>query len=191
MTSPSTPTSTRPLVAIIGRPNVGKSALFNRFVGERRAIVEDIPGTTRDRLVAEVEWRSRTFDVVDTGGLAEPTSVAGSGAYMDLIRQQVDQAVSEASLLLFVVDAKAGVTAADLEVAAMVRRSEKPSLLLANKADNERRSEEATEFFELGLGEPIPISALNGRGIGEVLDFVEELIPLPPESETETKALRV
>jgi GTP-binding protein len=181
----------RPLVAIVGRPNVGKSALFNRFVGERKAIVEDIAGTTRDRLVAEVEWRGRTFDVVDTGGLAEPTSVAGSGAYMDLIRLQVEQAVEQASLLLFVVDAKAGVTAADLEVAEMVRRSEKPSLLLANKADNERRSEEATEFFELGLGDPIPISALNGRGIGEVLDVIGDLIPLPPESEADTQALRV
>ena len=89
----------KPLVALVGRPNVGKSAMFNRMVGERRAIVEDIPGTTRDRLVGEVEWRSRTFDLVDTGGVAEPTSVAGSGAYMDHIRRQVLQAIEESQLL--------------------------------------------------------------------------------------------
>jgi GTP-binding protein len=189
--SPAAAAIQRPVVAIVGRPNVGKSALFNRFVGERRAIVEDIPGTTRDRLIAEVEWRGRTFDVVDTGGLAEPTSVAGSGAYMDLIRSQVEQAIDEAALLLFVVDAKAGVTAADVEVGEMIRRAAKPSLLLANKADNEQRSVEATEFFELGLGEPIPISALNGRGIGEVLDIIDDLIPLAPEQEVTTKSLRV
>lgn len=181
----------RPLIAIVGRPNVGKSALFNRLLGERRAIVEDIPGTTRDRLVGEVEWRGRAFDVVDTGGVAEPTSVEGSGAYMDLIRAQVEEAIAEASLLLFVVDAKAGPTSADAEVADMVRRSRKPSLLIANKADNERRGEAAAEFYELGLGEPHAISALNGRGVGELLDIIDDLVVLPPEAETEPKTLRV
>src|SRR3972149_10166413 len=105
----------KPLVAIVGRPNVGKSALFNRMIGERRAIVEDIAGTTRDRLVGEVEWRGRNFDLVDTGGLAEPTSLAGSGAYMDAIRLQVESAVEAASLLLLLVDAKAGITSPDHE----------------------------------------------------------------------------
>src|SRR5690348_10372689 len=100
----------KPTVALVGRPNVGKSALFNRMTGERRAIVEDIAGTTRDRLVGEVEWRGRVFDLIDTGGLAEPTTVAGSGAYMDSIRSQVESAIEQASLLLFIVDAKAGLT---------------------------------------------------------------------------------
>ncbi|MPZ50363.1 MAG: ribosome biogenesis GTPase Der [Dehalococcoidia bacterium] len=177
----------KPIVALVGRPNVGKSALFNRFVGERRAIVEDIAGTTRDRLVGEVEWRGRVFDIVDTGGLAEPTSVAGSGQYMDHIRSQVQAAVVEADLLLFVVDAKAGGTAADHEVAEMLRRSGKPALLVANKADNSRRSEEATEFFEFGLGEPQAVSAINGAGVGELLDMISDLLPYLPE-EAEVRA---
>jgi GTP-binding protein len=173
----------KPLVAIVGRPNVGKSALFNRLIGERRAIVEDIPGTTRDRLVGEVEWRDRVFDLIDTGGLAEPTSVAGSGAYMDAIRKQVESAVAEADLLLFIVDSKAGTTSADLEVADMLRRSGKPTLLVANKADNQRRSDEATEFYELGLGEPQAVSAINGAGCGELLDMISSLLPYLPEAE--------
>src|SRR5215212_246450 len=112
------------------------------MIGERRAIVEDIPGTTRDRLVGEVEWRQRAFDLIDTGGLAEPTSVAGSGAYMSFIRSQVQAAVRDASLLLFLVDTRAGITAADREVAEMLRRSGKPAILIANKADNQRRIDE-------------------------------------------------
>ncbi len=178
-------TTRKPLVAIVGRPNVGKSALFNRLIGERRAIVEDIAGTTRDRLVGQVEWRNRIFDLIDTGGLAEPTSVAGSGAYMDAIRAQVESAVAEADLLLFIVDSKAGTTSADLEVADMLRRSGKPTLLVANKADNQRRSDEATEFYELGLGEPQTVSAINGAGAGELLDTVSDLLPYLPESEKE------
>jgi len=181
----------RPLVALVGRPNVGKSALFNRIVGERRAIVEDIAGTTRDRLVAEAEWRGRAFDLVDTGGLAEPTTLAGSGAYMDAIRAQVESAVAESALLLFVVDAKAGITAADHEVAALLRRSGKPALLVANKADTARRAEQATEFFELGLGEPQPVSAANGEGVGELLDTLVSLLPYLPEAEAVTTGLRV
>ena len=182
----------RPLVALVGRPNVGKSALFNRMVGARRAIVEDIAGTTRDRLVGEVEWRDRFFDIIDTGGLAEPTSVEGSGAYMDAIRRQVESAIADASLLIFVVDAKSGPTSADFEVADLLRRALKPTLLAANKADNQRRSEDASEFYELGLGEPLPLSALNGEGVGEILDEVAALLPLLPEAgQTETDALRV
>src|SRR3954462_3539779 len=111
--------SFKPIVALVGRPNVGKSALFNRMIGERRAIVEDIPGTTRDRLQGEVEWREKVFGLMDTGGLAEPTTIGGSLAYMDDIRHQVEAGVKDAALLLFVVDAKAGITAADHEVATM------------------------------------------------------------------------
>jgi GTP-binding protein len=184
--------SERPLVALVGRPNVGKSALFNRMIGERRAIVEDVPGTTRDRLVGEVEYGHRSFDLTDTGGVAEPTSVEGSGAYMDAIRAQVESAIEEAELLLFVVDAKSGSTSADHEVAEMLRRSGKTTLLVANKADNVRRSEEATEFFELGLGDPIPVSAINGAGVGELLDMVVDILPEQENEAAETeKALRV
>src|SRR4051812_20085867 len=185
--------SERPLVALVGRPNVGKSALFNRMIGERRAIVEDIAGTTRDRLVGEVEYGKRSFDLTDTGGVAEPTSVEGSGAYMDAIREQVESAINEAELLLFVVDAKSGTTSADHEVAEMLRRSGKNTLLVANKADNTRRFEEATEFYELGLGEPIPVSAINGAGVGELLDIVMEMLPEPPDEDDAeaSQALRV
>jgi GTP-binding protein len=182
----------KPVVALVGRPNVGKSALFNRMVGQRKAIVEDIPGTTRDRLVDEVEWRGGTFDLIDTGGLAEPTSVAGSGEYMDFIRRQVETAITEADLILFVVDVKAGTTAADREVADILRRSNRRTLLLANKADNQRREIEATEFYELGLGEPHAVSAANGAGVGEVLDIIEQTLPLVPEkAEVEQRSLRV
>ncbi len=198
MTEPETPnTATRkPLVAIVGRPNVGKSALFNRMIGHRKAIVEDIPGTTRDRLTGEVEWRLRLFDLTDTGGLAEPTSVAGSGAYMDAIRAQVDSAVGDADLLLFIVDVKAGLTAADYEVAAMLRRAAKTTILVANKADNQRRADEsAPEFYELGLGEPVAVSAINGGGVGELLDMISDMLPLLPEEPEEagptTRPLRV
>ncbi len=183
--------SVRPVLAIVGRPNVGKSALFNRMVGQRKAIVEDIPGTTRDRLVGEVEWRGRTFDLVDTGGVAEPTSVEGSGAYMDHIRAQVALAIGEAQLLLFVVDARAGLTAADHEVADMLRIAAKPVLLLANKAENDLRMLQSNEFYELGLGDPVPISALNGAGVGDVLDMIDERLVLPPEEEAPARALRI
>jgi GTP-binding protein len=185
------PGGKRPLVALVGRPNVGKSALFNRMTGQRQAIVEDIPGTTRDRLVGEVEWRGRAFELIDTGGLAEPTSVQGSGAYMDAIRGQVELAIGQASLLLFVVDAKSGPTSADEEVADLLRRAGKPVLLIANKADNQRRSEDSTEFYELGLGEPLPVSALNGEGVGEVLDEISEMLPYLPAAEATTDTLRV
>jgi GTP-binding protein len=176
-------TARKPTVAIVGRPNVGKSALFNRMIGQRKAIVEDIAGTTRDRVTSEVEWRNRVFTVVDTGGLAEPTTVAGSGAYMDSIRRQVESAVQDAGLLLFVVDVKAGITAADHEVAGMLRRAGKPAILVANKADNQRRADESAEFYELGLGEPVPVSAINGSGVGELLDMVSDMLPLLPEGE--------
>ena len=182
----------RPVIALVGRPNVGKSALFNRMTGERRAIVEDIAGTTRDRLMGEVEWRGHSFDLMDTGGLAEPTSVQGSGAYMDAIRTQVESAIADAALLLFVVDAKSGPTAADNEVADLLRRAGKPVILIANKADNQRRSEDASEFYELGLGQPWPVSAINGEGVGEVLDEIADMLPgLPAAEETAVDTLRV
>lgn len=173
--------SRKPVVALVGRPNVGKSALFNRMLGERRAIVEDIAGTTRDRLVGEVEWRGKTFDLIDTGGVAEPTSVEGSGAYMDHIRNQVLLAIAESEILLFLVDARSGMTSADQEVADLLRRAGKEVILVANKADNMRRVEDAAEFYTLGLGEPQAVSALNGAGTGDLLDLVMSRLSDMPE----------
>jgi GTP-binding protein len=167
--SPATP----PLVAIVGRPNVGKSALFNRLVGRRRALVEDIPGTTRDRLYGDVEWRGRPFRVVDTGGLED----VHEGPYSALVRHQIELAMAEADVTLFVVDGRDGLTAADAEIADLLRRARKPVLLVANKVDNPRRELETTQFFELGLGEPIAVSAYHGTGIGDLLDSVIALLP--------------
>ena len=161
-----------PVVAIVGRPNVGKSALFNRIVGGRPALVEDLPGTTRDRIYGDAEWRGRAFQIVDTGGL-EPDE---PGTYTPLVRAQVEYALREADVILFVVDAKSGTTAADEEVADLLRRTNKPVLLLANKAENRERQEAAIGFFEFGLGEPIPVSATHGLGVAEVLDLVVDTL---------------
>lgn len=162
-----------PVVAIVGRPNVGKSTLFNRLVGQRRAIVENIPGTTRDRLYGEAEWRDRTFTVIDTGGLV-PDAAEG---YSALIREQVETALAEADIVLFLVDSVTGLTGIDREIADELRKAAKPVLLLANKADNERRQGFATEFYELGLGEPMPVSAYHGTGVREVNDELVRLLP--------------
>jgi GTP-binding protein len=165
--------SKRPVVAIVGRPNVGKSTVFNRLVGARRAIVEDIPGTTRDRLYGESDYKDRSFTVVDTGGL-EPDASEG---YSALIREQVEAALAEADVLLFIVDTTAGVTRTDSEIAEVLRRAQRPVVLLANKVDNEARGESAVEFFELALGEPMLISAYHGLGLREVLERVSDLLP--------------
>ncbi len=177
----------RPVVALVGRPNVGKSALFNRMVGRRQALVEELPGTTRDRLYGDVVWRGERFRLIDTGGL-EPEAEAG---YPELIRQQVEQAVTEAAVLLFVVDAKTGVISADEEVADVLRRAGKPVFLLANKVDSEERREAAVQFYELGLGEPIPVSAHHGGGVAEVLDRVLESLPPSPDEEGTVAAPRL
>ncbi len=165
--------SGKAVVAIVGRPNVGKSMLFNRLVGSRKAIVEDVAGTTRDRLYSDAEWGPRSFVLIDTGGL-EPSAVEG---YSLLIRCQVETALREADVVLFLVDIVDGVTAVDAEIAADLRRSEKPVLLLANKADNTNRFGDAVDFCELALGEPIPISAYHSLGLGEVRDRLEEVLP--------------
>lgn len=170
----------KPVVAIVGRPNVGKSTLFNRLVGVRQAIVEDQPGTTRDRLYAEAEWKGHSFVVVDTGGL-EPDATVG---YSALIRRQVETAVDEADVILFMVDAVAGVTAADSDIADLLRRAQKPVLLLANKADNPKRRELAVEFYTLGLDDPIPVSAYHGLGVREVQDRLIQMLPPALEEQT-------
>jgi len=174
LTSPS-----RPVVALVGRPNVGKSALFNRMLGGRKALVEDIAGTTRDRLYGDVEWREREFRLVDTGGLL----LDESPPYSALIRRQVEIAIEEAQVILFVVDAKEGLTAADLDVADVLRRTAKPVLLLANKAESGSRREAAVQFYELGLGEPIPVSAYHGQGVADVMDMVVEMASASPAVE--------
>lgn len=161
-----------PVVALIGRPNVGKSALFNRIVGSNAAIVTDEAGTTRDRHFARAEWNGRAFWLVDTGGITEDPRVP-----MDLeIRRQVDIAISEADLLMLVVDARAGLHPHDARVVEMLRQAGKPWLLVANKVDDPRDSD-YFEFYNLNAGEPIPVSAINGRGSGDLLDAVVERFP--------------
>jgi GTP-binding protein len=184
--SPPSEPAAVPVVAIVGRPNVGKSALFNRMVQGRVALVEDIPGTTRDRLYGDVEWRGRLFRVVDTGGLDLEARTSLSA----LVRQQVQVAVDEAQAILFVVDSAEGVTAADLEVADVLRRTAKPVLMLANKAESKARREAAVEFYELGLGEPYPVSAYHGMGVADVMDLLVDILP-PVMAGEEAEALRI
>jgi GTPase len=163
---------TTPTVALIGRPNVGKSALFNRIVGANTAIVTDEPGTTRDRHFARAEWAGKGFWLVDTGGLVED-----SHAPMNVeIRRQVEQAIAESDLLLFVVDAKNGVTPSDQRIAGLLRESRRPWLLIANKVDDPA-STDFYEFYDLGAGDPLPVSAANGKGSGDLLDVIVDKIP--------------
>lgn len=171
----------KPLVAIVGRQNVGKSTLFNRIVGERLAIVEDLPGTTRDRLYADAEWQGRVFALVDTGGL-----VLGSGDdLLQRVRLQAEQAIAEADVVIFVTDALDGVTARDQEVAQVLRRTNKPIVLCANKADTAERRLAAADFYSLGLGEVYPTSALHGTGVADLLDAVTAAFPKMVEVEEE------
>ena len=180
--------NSKPIVALVGRPNVGKSTLFNRLAGERLAVVNDTPGTTRDRLVAEVEWNGVVFDIVDTGGIdptnlsrAEPLSL-DSADYISNIRGQAEIAVRDADAVLFLVDVENGVTPADIEVAEILRKHQRvigevetPSILLVvNRCDNAERRDQASTFYELGMGKPIPVSALHGKGTGDLLDLLIE-----------------
>src|SRR5213594_2640400 len=162
----------KPVVAIVGRSNVGKSTLFNRLVGQRKAIVEDTPGITRDRLYATASWRGRDFAVVDTGGMALP---AGAPV-KEQVRRQAERAVEEADVILFVVDAASGLLPDDRDVAEYLRASRRPLLVVANKVVHPKHSG-AYEFYELGLGEVIPVSALHGLGTGDLLDEVVALLP--------------
>ena len=174
----------RPAVAIVGRPNVGKSTLFNRLIGGRRAIVSEVAGTTRDRLYGEARMGRLSFAVIDTGGLV-PSADEG---YPALIRLQVETAVTEADVILFLVDAASGVTSLDEEIAQLLRRTDKAVLLLANKADNDARREAAAEFYSLALGDPIPVSAYHGIGLGDLRERLDDLLP-PAEAEAPTEAL--
>ena len=176
----------KPVVAIVGRPNVGKSTLFNRLVGGRPAIVDDIAGTTRDRLYGEVLLGRLSFAVIDTGGL-EPAADEG---YPAQIRLQVETAMTEAEVILFLVDVVTGCTPADEEIAQLLRQTDKPVVLVANKADNDRRREGAAEFYELALGDPIPVSAYHGIGLSDLQERLEELLP-PAGAEAATETLRL
>lgn len=181
---------TKPIVALVGRPNVGKSTLFNRLVGEKMAIVDEVPGTTRDRLVGSAEWCGVPFYVVDTGGIdpseggETPLSI-GSADYINQIRAQAEIAIQDSDVVLFVTDAVSGVTPADQEVANILRRNQKktpdglrpPILLVVNKADNKSLRENAPAFYELGIGEPYPISAVHGTQTGDLLDLLVALFP--------------
>ena len=193
---------TKPLVALVGRPNVGKSTLFNRLAGERLAVVDETAGTTRDRLHADAEWNGRVFTVIDTGGIeldrgrksdrplsANTSNAQASQEFAPLIRAQAEIAISEADAVVFVVDCEAGLTNADREVAEILRRyqSEKdgepwpPIFVAANKADNAERRQEAYEFYELGLGEVYAISAMHGQSTGDLLDaIVKSFAPIEP-----------
>ncbi len=175
----------KPIVAIVGRPNVGKSTFFNRLIGQRKAIVEDLPGTTRDRLYGDCEWNGRTFTVVDTAGLLfEHDDLTTGTPQVEIARQvraQVKIALEEADIIIFVVDIVAGITAADDEVAVLLRRSNKPIILAANKSDSLARNLDAVEFYALNLGHPIPMSAYHGIGTGDVLDALTELMPVIEE----------
>ncbi|HEY8694317.1 MAG TPA: GTPase, partial [Chloroflexota bacterium] len=142
----------KPVVAIVGRPNVGKSTLFNRLVGQRQAIVEDIPGTTRDRIYGDADWAGRVFTVVDTGGIA----VNEADNFTAMIEEQARQAMEDADVIAFMVDVRAGVSQADAGVADHLRRSQKPVILVANKADNRELDMEAVDLYQLGMGEPLP-----------------------------------
>jgi GTP-binding protein len=174
----------RAVVAIVGRPNVGKSTLFNRIVGERVSIVEDVPGTTRDRIYATAEWAGREFSLIDTGGLDDPRA----GAMEAAVRRQAEAAIAQADLVLFVVDAQSGILPVEHDVADQLRRSGKPVLLVANKADSWRGEAQAAEFYELGLGEPFAVSAIQGLSTGDLLDRVLRLLPPVEESEVDAAA---
>ena len=192
----------KPVVALVGRPNVGKSTLFNRLAEERLAVVDAVPGTTRDRLMAEADWAGVHFSIIDTGGIdptdtspgggKEPLSI-GSADFIEQIRVQAQIAIQDADAVLFITDVESGVTPADQDVAEILRRAQTvrngkrwpPIILVVNKADNERRRADAFQFYELGLGDPYPISALHGTGTGDMLDA---LIATFEDWETEEEA---
>lgn len=192
----------KPVVALVGRPNVGKSTLFNRLVGRRIAIVEDLPGTTRDRIYGQSDWNGVDFIVVDTGGLESDSSLLrqvrqgeegpealaeNSSRFVVEIRNQAQVAMDEADAIIFVVDGMEGVTAADQELAETLRRTQKPLFLAVNKAESKERQLNAAEFWNLGLTDPMPISAYHGDGVGDLLDEVVKVLPPYRDAESDEK----
>ena len=178
----------KPVVAIVGRPNVGKSTFFNYIVGKRISIVEDTPGVTRDRIYADANWRGVDFTVIDTGGI-EPES---EDIIVSQMRTQADIAISMADVIVFVTDIKAGITSADNEIAMMLRKSKKPIVLVCNKADNfGKTSDDIYEFYNLGLGDPYPVSSINAIGIGDALDAIYDMLPNKEQKEDEGTTIKV
>jgi GTP-binding protein len=177
----------KPIVAIVGRPNVGKSTLFNRLIGARQAIVDPTPGVTRDRLYGEVEWRGRTFTLIDTGGF-EPLR---EEEIPRKVREQAEHAIGEADLLVLVVDGRAGLVATDVEVAAILRRRQKPLVLVVNKLDGVEQESLAADFYGLGIEPVLAVSAEHGRGIGELLDALAAQLPDIPAATTADQAIRI
>ena len=178
----------KPLVAIVGRPNVGKSMLFNKLVGRRLSIVEDTPGVTRDRLYAECEWRGRTFDIVDTGGIEPGTTTE----ILSFMRKQAEIAIQNATVIVFLCDIKTGLTASDQDVANMLLRSRKPVILAVNKMDQVGMTNpDIYEFYNLGLGDPIAVSAVHGHGTGDLLDACFDYFPPEEEEEEESDIIKV
>ena len=178
----------KPIVAIIGKPNVGKSRFFNYVVGQRISIVEDTPGVTRDRVYADTSWRDREFTLIDTGGI-EPES---QDIIISQMREQANIAIGVADVIIFMTDIRQGVTAADLEIAMMLKKSQKPIILVCNKSDNYGEPPaELYEFYNLGIGEPHPISAANAIGIGDLLDVIYEKLPPKTDNESDNDRIKV
>ncbi|HEY7565774.1 MAG TPA: GTPase, partial [Acidimicrobiia bacterium] len=177
-------TSRLPVVAVVGRPNVGKSSLVNRILGARQAVVEELPGVTRDRRHFEADWSGRDFVIVDTGGW----EMSPAEAIGESIRSQAEAAISAADSVLFVVDAMTGLSADDEGVARLLRGSTVPTILVANKVDDAAHEAQAAELWNVGLGEPVPVSALHGRGVGDLLDRLVKTFP-PEENQEERDRL--
>ena len=178
----------KPMVAIIGKPNVGKSTFFNYIIGKRLSIVEDMPGVTRDRVYGEANWRGRNFTLIDTGGI-EPKS---NDIILTQMKSQADMAISIADVIIFLTDIKQGVTATDQEISLMLKKSKKPVVLVCNKSDNFGKAEDDIyEFYSLGLGDPYPVSSTNALGIGDVLDAIYELLPEKDETEDDSEIINV
>jgi GTP-binding protein len=177
----------KPIVAIIGRQNVGKSTLLNRLAGKQIAIIEDLPGTTRDRVLVAISWRGSDFTLVDTGGLeTKPDSTIAQG-----INDQINTAIDEADVIVFMTDVRDGVTPLDMEIADRLRRASKPVILAVNKADNNKLEGDSVEFYELGIGDSMAISAHHRRGTADLLDRIVSLLPARPASEEEGESIKV
>lgn len=177
-----------PVVAVVGRPNVGKSTLFNKLIGQRMSIVDDTPGVTRDRIFGDAEWLNRKITLVDTGGIEPRTD----DIILSKMREQAALAIDMANVIMFVTDLRSGVLAADMEIAAMLQRSGKPIVLCVNKCDSIGETPpEFYEFYNLGLGDPIPVSAAHGHGTGDLLDAIFEYLPAPSDNEDEEDVINV